>query len=479
MKKLQLVTKILVVVLITAVAFVGIYVQKQNRMENIVKDYDMGMDLAGGRVVELKVSDEKKEITKDKDGNIVEEADKEEGGDYTTEEKPVNADEVKTSENYNKSKEIIEKRLEKLGINEYSIKLDEESGKMIIQIPEDDDTDHTVSNFSEVGKFEIVDSEDTENILMDNSDIKESNVMYNTTTDGTTVYLNIEFNKDGAEKLKNISTEYATVEDNKDEESETAKEGESAQKTEEGATEAAESTDENSEKDSETKQKEIIMQIDGNKMITTSFDQTMENGSIQLSMGQATTDKDKINDSVESATTIATLLDTGNLPVEYENEENEFTASDITSDLLIKIAIAEAIVAAIALIFLIIKYRKIGLLAAISYIGFVSLYLLLIRYTNVVLTLEGIAAIAVVFTLNYIFNYKLLQKVKEQEEDEKSQAVKKAFISFWIKSIPICILSIVFCFINWIPISSFGMTMFWGLLLIALYNITLTRSFLK
>ena len=463
MKKIQLITKILAVVLVVAIAFVGIYMQKQNRMENIVKDYSLGMDLTGSRVIELKVSDEKEEITRDKDGKIVKDEDKKEDGDYTTEEKPVNADEVKTSDNYKKSKEIIEKRLASLGVDNYIIKLDEDTGKMRIEIPENDETDHTVSNVSETGKFEIVDSEDTEKVLMDNSDIKKSNVLYNTTTSGTTVYLNIEFNKEGTEKLKNISTEYRKTKDSSSEKS-----------TEQS--ESAEGSEENKE---ETKQKEITMQIDGNKMITTSFDETMENGQIQLSMGQATKDKDKLNEYVQSTTTLATILDSGNLPVTYKTEKNEYTASDITKDTLIKIAIAEAVVALVAILFLIIKYKKLGLLAAIAYIGFIAIYLLLIRYTNVTITLEGISAMAVIYTLNYIFMYKVLKKIKDYGEEEKLKAIKDTIISFSIKLIPIYILSIVFCFIKWMPISSFGMVMFWGLLLTEIYNITVTRSFLK
>lgn len=463
MKKIQLITKILAVVLVVAIAFVGIYMQKQNRMENIVKDYSLGMDLTGSRVIELKVSDEKEEITRDKDGKIVKDEDKKEDGDYTTEEKPVNADEVKTSDNYKKSKEIIEKRLASLGVDNYIIKLDEEIGKMRIEIPENDETDHTVSNVSETGKFEIVDSEDTEKVLMNNSDIKKSNVLYNSTSSGTTVYLNIEFNKEGTEKLKNISTEYAKTEDSKSEKS-----------TEQS--EAAEGSEENKE---ETKQKEITMQIDGNKMITTSFDQTMENGTIQLSMGQATKDKDKLNEYVQSTTTLATILDSGNLPVTYETEKNEYTASDITKDTLIKIAIVEAVVALVAILLLIIKYKKLGILASIAYIGFIAIYLLLIRYTNVTITLEGISAMAVIYTLNYVFMYKVLKKINDYGEDEKSKAIKDTIISFSIKLIPICILSIVFCFIKWMPISSFGMVMFWGILLTEIYNITVTRSFLK
>ncbi len=157
MKKVQLVIKILAVALVVAIAFVGIYVQKQNRMENVVKDYSWGMDLKGARVIKLKVSDEKKEITRDKDGKIVKDSDKKDDGDYNTEEKPVNEDEVKNADNYQKSKMIIEKRLKKLGINNYVIKLDQESGDIVLELPENSNTDHTVSNIGETGKFQIVD----------------------------------------------------------------------------------------------------------------------------------------------------------------------------------------------------------------------------------------------------------------------------------------------------------------------------------
>ena len=123
MKIVKLASKILLIILITAVSFVGIYVQKQNRMENIVKDYSWGKDIDGSRQIVLKVSDEKETITKDSNGKVVKEEDKKEDGKYTTEEKPVNPEEVKTLDNYNKSKDILEKRLKKFGVDDYTIKM--------------------------------------------------------------------------------------------------------------------------------------------------------------------------------------------------------------------------------------------------------------------------------------------------------------------------------------------------------------------
>ena len=455
MKKLQLVTKILAVVLISAIAFVGVYVQEQNRMENKVKDYQLGMNVEGARVITLTVNEGTEEIIKDPDGNIV------------TEEVPINEEEALTTDNYKKTKQIIEERLKRLGVNDYIIKQDEPTGKIIIEIPEDSQADHIVSNISQVGKFEIVDSK-TKEVLMDNSDIKLSNVLYNQTQDGTTVYLNIEFNDAGTEKLKNISTEYAT----KEETNTTTNETQAEEATNE-------TTEETSEENTEEEQKEVALQIDGTQMVTTSFDDVMENGSIQLSMGQATTDRDKLNDEIKNASTVSTVLDTGNLPVEYQVYGNEYIESDITTSMLIKLAMAGGLVLLLGFIVLTIKYKKLGFLASISFIGMAALYVLLIRYTNVIITLEGIVAIALIAILNYIFNYKLLAEIKKAEQDEFENSVKESFKKFFIKIIPICILSIVFCFVSWTPISSFGMAMFWGIALMILYNAIITKNFLK
>lgn len=468
MKKLQLITKILAVVLVVAIAFIGIYTQNINRMENKVKDYSLGMNLKGARVVTFSVSDETEEITKDADGNIVEEEDQEDGVDYTTEEQPVNSDDVLTVENYEKTKAILEDRLSELDVDEYVIRLDESTGEIVLELPEDDSTDHIVSNISEVGKFEIVDSEDETQVLMDNSNIKKANVLYNTTTSGTTVYLNIEFNKDGKTKLKDISEQYKTIDTNTTDTNTVT--------TEETESESTESEDDATEEET---QKEITMQIDGNAMITTSFDETMENGSIQLSMGSATSDEDELNDSIESATTVATLLDTGNLPIEYEVESNEYIAVSFDKNEVIIILAILGVALAIGFIVLIVKFRLKGLISCISYIGMVAVYALLIRYANVMLTIEGLVAAIVILALNYAFNYKLLSNIKNQENEDESYIIKNTYKDFLFKIIPICILNIVFCFINWLPISSFGMVMFWGLALAVIYNLIVTNNFIK
>ena len=129
------------------------------------------------------------------------------------------------------------------------------------------------------------------------------------------------------------------------------------------------------------------------------------------------------------------------------------------------------------ILILVIKYKLNGLLSGISFIGLVAIYLLAIRYTNVVLSIQGIFGIIVALILNYILNAKLLSKIKNSNNVNLS--IKEVYKEFYLKLIPICIAIIVFCFINWTPISSFGMVMFYGIILIAVYNFIITNTLLK
>ena len=449
MKKIKILTIILLIILITMVAFWGIYTQVQNRMENQVKDYSYAMDLAGSRVVRLIVSNGSETTVKDSEGNVVENSenltdDEIATNGYTKIETPYNSDEVKTVDNYKKSKEIIEKRFNELGISNYITKLDEETGDIIVEITENENTDSIVSNLATTGKFEIVDSQ-TQEVLMDNSDIKLANVMYgadssSTTSSGTMVYLNIEFTKEGKSKLEEISTNYTetTESDDTNTTEDTNTTSEDANTTDENTTTDETSSDDTSSDD--TTEKTITMKIDGEEIMTTSFDEPIRTGRLQLSIGYSTTDTDTLNGYINQASNMAVVLDTGNMPVRYEVDTNEFIESDITQNELQMAGYIMLGIVGLALIVLIIRYRLLGLLGAFSYVGLMSILLLVIRYANVVLSIEGICGIAIVLILNYIFVNKFLNKLKDNRKDlskeEVIKANKETYKEFFIRIIP-------------------------------------------
>ena len=488
-KKLKLITEILAIFVICLVSFVGIYTKNTNKMENKVKNYELSKDLKGYRELVFKVSDATEVL--DSSGKVVGNTDNYtdstiESNSYKKSENKINDDADLTEENYEKAKTIIEKRLKSLKVQDYNLSLNKENGDIYLQIPENSETDHTVSNILQVANFEIKDSEDTSNVLVTNEDLKKVSAMYNTTTSGTTVYLQIEFNKNGKNILKNLSTgEYKTDENltnTTNSTDNTTSEDENNTSTSEENTSSDENK-ENTNTDSENNtsseenkaQKKIILSIDSNDMITTSFDDPIEDGIIDLSMNKATTDQDSISDTLQSASTIAAVVNSGKMPLTYKVSENNYVNTDITSNDLQKAIYIVIAIVAVILILLIVKYKAKGIIASIAYIGFVGLELLLVRYTNVTISLESIVAGIITLAINYMITYRLL-KTHETDAELKAKVYVNEFKSIIIKSIPIFIIAVVFVFIQWTKVSTFGMTLFWGLILSIIYNYVVTRD---
>ena len=433
--KLVLVIKILAIIIICLIGFVGIYLpwKKSYEMNNVIKDYTLSKDLVGYREITLEAHEDEEE----------------------------NSKEDLTEENFKKSKSIIEKRLNALGVQDYNLSLDKSTGTIYIQIPEDDMTDKVVSNITQTGSVEIKDSEDEDNVLISSDKLKKASYFYNTASSGkTTVYLELQFNKEGKEILKNISeNEYKTLPE-KDESEETDSE----------ETESEESDEEKSEESEEEEQKKVTLYMSGSSTTTTSFDEVIEDGKIHLSMSSATTDTDTINDALKSASIITVISNNGILPLNYEVGENKYVEADISSDSLRPVMIAFGVIVAILLVFMIIKYKGRGILEAICFIGFVAIYLIALRIFNVTIALTGILGGMAIIILNYLVSMNL---IKVDNRDNKKYY--KNYLDIIMKLIPILALSIIFVFMPITLLSSLGMVMFWGIVLILLYNVAITK----
>ena len=124
-------------------------------------------------------------------------------------------------------------------------------------------------------------------------------------------------------------------------------------------------------------------------------------------------------------------------------------------------------------IVLIIKFRTKGLLATISNIGLAGVVLVILRLTNVEIGIGGIIGLALIQLFNYILLFMLLKAIKNKKDNDKP--MKDSVIKFCMMAIPAYIISIVFAFSSYIPIYSFGMVVFWGITLIVIYNLLITR----
>ena len=433
---LKLTLVILVIILISMISYVGLFVQDTKFMKNLLPEYKLGMDLEGYRAVTISVSDEKETVYYDKDGNVVDEEDK----NGKTEEVPVNDTEILTTENYEKTKEIIEKRLADFSISEYLIRLNEKDGTITVQLPENDETNIATQFIYSKGEFQI-ENEDGE-VLLDNSNLNNVKVGYTTATAGTTIYLSFEFNDDSKEKLKDITNTYVT------------------------------STDEEGEETT----KKVSIKIDGSTLLETSFDEEISNGTLVLTLG-TTTDNSTLNSYMEQASNIAILINNGVIPIEYNVEQNRFIKSDLTLENVMIPSIIVGAIFLIAILVMIIKYRKLGLFAVISLIGYLAVLLIAVRYTNLIVTMEGICGILISTILNYILLTYILQILSKKENNivEYKKAYNKSMISMILVLIPIMIIGIVLSFATWLPAYSFGTIIFWGVLIMGLYNAFVTR----
>lgn len=438
---------ILTIVAISLISFIGFYTKNKTNMVNVLPEYLLSMNLEGSREVVLKVSDDTKEIVYDSEGNVSEDGYDDEGNlkeGYSKIDEKLNKDEVLTEDNYVNAKVILEERLQALGVEDYTVRQDLETGTITVNFPEDSNTDKIVGNLTYKGKFEVVDSQ-TNEVLMTNTDVKESKAVYANTETGTAVYLNIEFNKEGKKKLEEITRTYI------------------------------ESTDE----EGNDTTKKIKINLEDEQLLETYFSEPITTGALQLTVGSASTNNETIASYIEQATQTASVITDNKMEVQYEIDSNTYYSALIGENEIKVIVIAVAVIVLLALIVSVIKFKVNGLLASISYIGYVALLLITLRYTNVVISLEGIMGIIVMLVINYAFLNYMLTKLKKNKEQSINENIKEAFIHYIWLLLPLLLISIVFTFIKYTPVASIGMIMFWGLVIIFAYNYVITRTLLK
>ena len=457
---------VLIIISFSLISFVGVFRNKLNLKENVIPEIVYGMEIGGAREFKftLDTTSEEKEVYVDTEGNIKGEVVKEENTetgislettveeaeDKVAEEEvekiefavetrtiKANDDSVLNKENYEKTKAIIQKRLATAQIPEYNIRLDTIKGDLILEVQENSTADLVYDLVMEQGEFQIVDAQ-TGIILLDNEDLKKVSATY-VANESYQTYLQIEFTKTGAEKLKEISNKYVQV---------TNEQG-------------------------ETSTKSVAIKLDGSTLLETYFGEELAQGILQITMGPATTDYDEFSGYYESASYFANILNSGKTPNAYTLTSDNFVKSQITEEMLLIGKVLFAIAIVIVSVVLIIKYKYKGVLGALASVGYIAVTLLAIRYTHVTITLNSIISVLAIIIVNYVFIINLLNK---QKKDSAKHAFLEAMREINITIIPLWIVAIIFTFMTNVTINSIGMVMFWGLFVHVIYSFLITRT---
>jgi len=279
-KKLKIALCIVIIVLISIISFAGIYVKNDMIFKSKLPSYALSTELGGKRVSRLVVNTKTKEVIYDKDGKKVDSIP--EGAneaDYRKEQEKINKDELLTVENYKKVKEIFEGRLKELGVQEYLVRVNEEDGSVVVELEDGLNTDTILQYLLCTGDFKLSDSKD-KTVLLDKSDVKQAKVVYSRgTSAGVTVYLDIMFDKEGTEKLAQVSRDYLKVDENTTSPEENKDKNTDNNENTENTGDNQENTNNDNKEESKTEntQKQVTLTLEGNDMLTTAFVEEMKN----------------------------------------------------------------------------------------------------------------------------------------------------------------------------------------------------------
>ena len=287
------------------------------------------------------------------------------------------------------------------------------------------------------GTFILLDGETIETVF-DNRYLKKADVVYSQGTTETGVFLQLEFNEEGTKKLQELNNIYVET--------------------------TEEQTNENGETENVTKSKNVWVILNDKFLGATVLPNIFYNGKIMLTYGLSS-NTDEIQTAVKEAQKEAVLLNSGVMPLSYEYS-NETRETNITENKLFVYEIAIGIVFVVAYIYLVVKFKAKGFIAVYFQVGYLGILLLILRLTSAIITIEGLAGIVIAMVLEYIFTYIVLRNLSQSTEG----MYKKANLEFFLNTLPIYVIAIVFTFASRVNISSFGMSLFWGILLIYVYN---------
>lgn len=438
-RKLKMILMVLICITVILVGFVGIYTKNANKYSNKLPTYKLASDLKGATVLEFEVDDSTDTVYYDSEGNEVDssEVTDENKDQYTSKDVKVNSDDKLTEANYEKTLKIFKERLEFLGANQYNLDLDKETGKIVLTF-EDNYPDDIKSILPMEGKLELIDS-NTSDVILDYSNVKSADTTYASTDDGYTVYMTLKLNDAGLEKINNIEGYKTKTDDN-----------------------------------GEVTTNNLKVEFDEEEISEISYDDIVLTGkTLRLAIASNITSSSTVNSKLNMSTVVSKLTTIGKTPVVYNITAEEYIKPSVDMNVFYNLMIAIIILVAIISVYFIIKYKINGLLAVLGTITNISLITILIRLTNITISLNSVAGILGLVIVNTYLLSNILKSLKNMDKTF-GENIRGAYL----KTIDVLIVSllifVVFSFTKMAVISSMGLLLFWGWLVIVLGNLLFT-----
>ena len=268
-----------------------------------------------------------------------------------------------------------------------------------------------------------MDSETFE-VVFDSSYLNKAEVMKSQGDIETGIFLQLTFNEEGTKKIHELTDIYTTT--------------------------TEEQINEEGEKTQVEKSKTVLVILNNSFLGATVLPNIVYNDKMILTFALSS-DTKELNEAIQSASQQAVILNSGTTPLEYEYSD-EVRGTNITTQSIFIYLSAIGTVFVMAYIYLIIKFKAKGFISIYLQIGYLGILLLILRLTNVTITMEGMSAIIISMILDYIFTYIVLTNLDIGVDG----MYKKSNLQFLFTSLPIYVVALVFTYAKLTYINSFG-----------------------
>ena len=335
-------------------------------------------------------------------------------------------DENVTNEDLEKTRQLIDLRVNKLGVAETSVSV-EGDRRIRVEIPGEYDSKNLVDSLAKTGNLTFKDSEGNE--VLNGKDVAEASVMMDSTSGKPVVSLKL--NDEGTKKFAEATTNNLN--------------------------------------------KTISIYMDDEVISSPKVNSVITDGNAII----------EGSSSVEEAQNLAGLINAGALPVTVKAISIENVGAQLGAEALPNAVKAGLIGIAIIFLFMIAYYRIPGIIASIALTLYVCLVLLIFAEAGVALTLPGIAAFLLTVGMAVDANVLIFERVREELKNGMSvkAAVDKGFnnaLSSIIDSnVTTIIAALVLYFIGTGSVKGFAVTLMIGIVVSMFTAVVVTKTLIK
>ncbi len=211
-------------------------------------------------------------------------------------------------------------------------------------------------------------------------------------------------------------------------------------------------------------------------------DTVISSPTVQGVLSQSSAQITGYGDSYEEADNIATIIDSGKLPIKYTVTESRSISSKLGENAVDNSMIMGAIGLLIICLLLLVRYKGMGIAGVVSMIIYVLLYVLFLAIIpGVQLTLPGIAGILLSIGMAVDANIVIFERIREEYAMNKTveASIKQGFRHAVVTVLDSNITTILAAIVLWLicpgTIKGFAITLLIGIVLSLFASILVTR----